>query len=178
MELGSQWLGVDDDGVLAVDVEDADLEQRSVARWPDQHDQVIIEEHSSHRVANGVPYVPVGDAVLSGWLANPHLDNIACLGRAARSALHLGRPRRAGRAASRLRRDLSPTALDSRRAHPSGHPESSEALFQIKQRYFGSALPKRPVCAVAPAHVALAGEAAQPSGLTLFPFQGGHGEPG
>jgi hypothetical protein len=27
-----------------------------------------------------VPYVRVGDPVLSRWLADPHLDNIACLG--------------------------------------------------------------------------------------------------
>jgi hypothetical protein len=69
-----------DDRVILFDVERADLEKRSVGCRADEHDQVIIQKHSSHGVANGVPYVRVGDPVLSRWLAYPHLDNIACLG--------------------------------------------------------------------------------------------------
>ena len=70
---------MDHDWVVAFDVEDADLEQCSVRCWAYEHRQVVIEEYSSHRVANGMPYVRVGDAVLSRWLTDPHLDNIACL---------------------------------------------------------------------------------------------------
>jgi hypothetical protein len=70
---------VDHDWVVTFDVEDADLEQRSVRCWAYEHRQVVIEMYSSHRVANGMPYVRVGDPVLSRWLADPHLDNIACL---------------------------------------------------------------------------------------------------
>jgi hypothetical protein len=39
----------------------------------------IIQEHASHGVANRVPYVRIDNAVLSRWLADTHLDNIACL---------------------------------------------------------------------------------------------------
>jgi hypothetical protein len=70
---------MDDDWVIAFDVEHADLEKYSVGCWADEHDQVIIQAHSPHGVAKGVPYVRVGDPVLSRWLADPHLDNIACL---------------------------------------------------------------------------------------------------
>jgi len=70
---------VDYDWVVAFYVEDADLKQRPVGCWADKHHQVVIQKYPSHRVANGMPYVRVGDPVLSRWLADPHLDNIACL---------------------------------------------------------------------------------------------------
>lgn len=70
---------MDHDWVIAFNVEDADLEQRPVCCWSDEHRQVVIEKYSSHRIANGMPYIRVGDPVLSRWLADPHLDNIACL---------------------------------------------------------------------------------------------------
>jgi hypothetical protein len=70
---------VDHDWVVAFDVEDADLEQCSVCCWAYEHRQVVVEVYSSHRVANGMPYVRVDDPVLSRWLTDPHLDNIACL---------------------------------------------------------------------------------------------------
>jgi hypothetical protein len=70
---------MDDDRVIVFDVEHADLEKCSVGCWADEHDQVIIQDHSSHGVAKGVPYVRVSDPVLSRWLVDPHLDNIACL---------------------------------------------------------------------------------------------------
>src|SRR6266851_5034570 len=41
-------MGVDHDGVVALDVENPDLEQRSVGCGADEHDQVIIQEHASH----------------------------------------------------------------------------------------------------------------------------------
>jgi hypothetical protein len=72
-------LGVYDDSIVTIDVEDADLDERSVCCWPDQHGQIIVHEHPPHSVANGVAYVCVGDAVLSRWLTDPHQDNIACL---------------------------------------------------------------------------------------------------
>jgi hypothetical protein len=70
---------VDHDWVVTFDVEDADLEQRSVRCWAYEHRQVVVQKYSSHRVAHGMPYVRIGDPVLSRWLADPHLDNIACL---------------------------------------------------------------------------------------------------
>jgi hypothetical protein len=45
-------LGVDDDWVIALDIEHTDLEQRSVGCRPDQHHQVIIQEHAPHGVAD------------------------------------------------------------------------------------------------------------------------------
>lgn len=65
MELRSQGLGVDYHGVFALHVENADLEQRPVSGWADEHRQVVIQKYPSHRVANGMPYVWVGDPVLS-----------------------------------------------------------------------------------------------------------------
>jgi hypothetical protein len=79
MELWSQGLSMDHDWVLAFDVEDADLKQRPVRCRANEHRQVVVEKYSSHRIANGMPYVRLGDPVLSRWLADPHLDNIACL---------------------------------------------------------------------------------------------------
>lgn len=70
---------MDHDWVVAFDVEDADLEQRSVCCWAYKHRQVVIEKYSSRRVAHGMPYVRLGDLVSSRWLADPHLDNITCL---------------------------------------------------------------------------------------------------
>jgi hypothetical protein len=80
MELWSQGLGMDHDWVVAFYVEDADLKQRPVRCWAYEHRQLVVEKYSSHRVTHGMPYVRVGDAVLSRWLTDPHLDNIACLG--------------------------------------------------------------------------------------------------
>jgi len=60
--------------VIAFCVEDADLEQRSVRCWAYEHRQVVVEKGSSHRVAHGMPYVRLGDPVLSRWLADPHLE--------------------------------------------------------------------------------------------------------
>jgi hypothetical protein len=81
VEFASERLGVNHNRIITIDIEDADLEQLSVSRWADQHDQLVLKVHPSHRVTHGVPNVCVGDAMLSRWLAYPHLDNIACLAR-------------------------------------------------------------------------------------------------
>jgi hypothetical protein len=70
---------VDDHWIIALDIEHPDLEQRSVGRRSDEHHQVIIEKYTPHGVANRVPYVRIGNAVLSRWLTDAHPDNIACL---------------------------------------------------------------------------------------------------
>lgn len=70
---------MDHDWVVAFDIEDADLEQRPIRCWAYEHRQVVVEAYSSHRVAHGMPDVRLGDPVLSRCLADPHLDNIACL---------------------------------------------------------------------------------------------------
>ena len=105
---------MDDYWVVAFDVEDADLEQRPVCCWADEHGQVVIQRDSSHSVANGMPYVRVGDTVPMCWLADPHLDNIACLTRSDRRlraapcrsmrGLRHARRRAACQPASRLKR--------------------------------------------------------------------------
>lgn len=79
VELGPQYVGVDDDGVVAVDVEDSDLQQCSVGGRSDEHDQVVVQVYASHCVSDRVPYVRVRDVVLSRWRTDPHLGNIACL---------------------------------------------------------------------------------------------------
>ena len=68
-----------DDWVIAIDVEHADLEQRSVGCRANEDDQVIIEDYPSHGVANGMPDIRVGNAMLMCWRTDPHPDNIACL---------------------------------------------------------------------------------------------------
>src|SRR5674536_42768 len=70
---------MDDDGVIPVDVEHADLQQRSVGRRSDEHGQVVTHGYRAHRVAGGVPDVRVGDAMLPRWPTDPHFDNVACL---------------------------------------------------------------------------------------------------
>ena len=55
---------MDHDWVVAFYVEDADLKQRPVCCWADEHCQVVIQEYLSHRVANCMPYVRLGDSVL------------------------------------------------------------------------------------------------------------------
>ena len=70
---------MNEDGVLAVDIKDADLQQRSVAGWPDQHRQLVVHDHAAHRGANRVQHVDIGNAVLTGWRTDPHADNLACL---------------------------------------------------------------------------------------------------
>ena len=79
MELRSERLGVDHDWVVAFEIEDANLKQRPINRGADQHDQALIQRDLSHRVPNRMPYLHVGDPVLSRRLADPHQDNIGCL---------------------------------------------------------------------------------------------------
>ena len=55
---------MDDDGILTVDIEDADLQQRSVVGWSDQHCQFLVRDHAAHRGADRVQHVVIGDAVL------------------------------------------------------------------------------------------------------------------
>jgi hypothetical protein len=52
-ELWSGWDGVDDDWVLAFQIEDPDLEQRAVGRGTDQHCELVIDVLAD-RVPHGV----------------------------------------------------------------------------------------------------------------------------
>jgi len=66
-------------GSVSVDIEDADLQQRPIGGWSDEHRQVPVDDDSAHRGAHGVPDVRIGDAMLVRWDTDPHGDNIACL---------------------------------------------------------------------------------------------------
>jgi hypothetical protein len=63
VELAPWRLGMEDDRVLPVDVEDSDLEQRSVSCRSDEHPRVVVQGDPPHGVANGVPYARVRDPV-------------------------------------------------------------------------------------------------------------------
>ena len=68
-----------DDRFVPVDVEDADLQQRSVGGWSDEHRQVFIYGYPAHRRADGVKDVRVDNTVLPRRLTDSHVDNISCL---------------------------------------------------------------------------------------------------
>lgn len=77
-ELRSGLHGMDDNRILAFQIEDADLEQRAVDRGTDEHGELVIDELTDgvvHRVLD----VVIGDSVSTRWLSNPHLDKISCL---------------------------------------------------------------------------------------------------
>jgi len=84
VELAAQLHGVDDDRILAFEIQDADLQQPPISSGSDHHGEIFIEVDPPHGVAHGVPDVLFVDGVLPGRLANPHLDNIPCLGYRAR----------------------------------------------------------------------------------------------
>jgi hypothetical protein len=63
-KLRAKWHGVNDDRIVAIEVEHAEFEQRSVRRWPDEHRQVLIHPHSAHRVAKCVVDVSSGTPCL------------------------------------------------------------------------------------------------------------------
>ena len=62
---------MNDDRVFALDVENPDLEQRTVARWAKEHSHVVPDQ-----LAKGVPYrmnhVLVSDSMLAGGLTDSH----------------------------------------------------------------------------------------------------------
>ena len=69
---------MDNDGIVSVNVEQADLQRRSVGRRADQHRQVVVNDDSARRGTHGMPDVGVGNAVLPCWFADPRLDNVPC----------------------------------------------------------------------------------------------------
>jgi hypothetical protein len=70
---------VDYHRVVTVEVEDANLEQRTVCARSDQHRQLLIESDPPHGVPDRMQHVTVTDRVLPGRFADPHLDNLRCL---------------------------------------------------------------------------------------------------
>jgi len=79
MESWTQGHGMDDHWVVSIKVEDAELQQRPVGGWSDEHGQVLFHVDPAHRVANAVQDVLVGHTVLPRRLADSHADNISCL---------------------------------------------------------------------------------------------------
>ena len=78
IELVAESHGMDDHRIVAVEVQDADLQERAVAVRADEH-QNLIHVETLHRIANSVEHVIVIYTMLSGWFADPHLDNLPCL---------------------------------------------------------------------------------------------------
>jgi len=72
LKLGTKRHGVDDDGVIAVEVEDTDFEQRPVTGGTDEHAQAFAEVNPAHGMADGVGDVLIGDAVPPGRCTDPH----------------------------------------------------------------------------------------------------------
>lgn len=70
---------MDGDGVLSQEVEHADLQQPPVSCRSDEHCQVVVQDDVAYGVGDSVSDVVVSNAVVPGWLTDPHLDNIACL---------------------------------------------------------------------------------------------------
>jgi hypothetical protein len=64
VELPPQWHRVDGHGIVAIDIENTDLQERAIGRRADQHRQVVVHLDPTHRVANGVQDVRVTDAML------------------------------------------------------------------------------------------------------------------
>ncbi len=67
---------MDDDGIIGRRTEYADLQRYAASGWPYDHDQIIALADGTHHVADRRPDVLVFDAVLAGWLPDPHVDNI------------------------------------------------------------------------------------------------------
>ncbi len=65
----------------SVEIEDTDLEQCSVGRWPDVHGQVLAHVTPAQRTTYRVLDVVVGHAMVPGRLRDPPLDRCACLSR-------------------------------------------------------------------------------------------------
>jgi len=55
VELAAQLHGVDDDRILAFEIQDADLQQPPISRGSDQHGEILIEADPSQGVAGRVP---------------------------------------------------------------------------------------------------------------------------
>jgi len=69
---------MDYDRIVALDVENTDLQQRAGGCRPDQHGQILGHLDATDRITYRVPDVCIADAVLPGWPTDPHLDNVAC----------------------------------------------------------------------------------------------------
>src|SRR5699024_12170454 len=68
VDFRSQAHRVNDNRVIAVQIENTDFQQCPVTGWSDQHCQVFIHHYASGCRANGMPYIDLDDAVLIRWL--------------------------------------------------------------------------------------------------------------
>jgi hypothetical protein len=78
VELGLKYVGVDDNGFVAVRVKDDDFEQVASGDGTSEEDAVLLYADDGDGVADGVEDVLVGDAVLAGAIGDLHNDNIHC----------------------------------------------------------------------------------------------------
>jgi hypothetical protein len=71
---------MDDDRVVPAVSKDTYFKECPADRRANHHGQVVVHLDSADCISDCVLHVGVGDFVDSGGLANPHLDNIYCLG--------------------------------------------------------------------------------------------------
>jgi hypothetical protein len=69
---------MDDDRILAFEIEDSDLEQRAVSCGTDQ-DRELVTDVLADRIAQGVLDVLVRYSMSARRLTDPHLDKLSCL---------------------------------------------------------------------------------------------------
>jgi hypothetical protein len=62
---------MDDDRVIAIEIEHSDFEHRPVGCWPDQHRERLIHGDHPGCVADGVPDVSIGNVMAPRWLTDP-----------------------------------------------------------------------------------------------------------
>lgn len=86
VELLAECHGVDDDGVIAFEVPDADRQRRPITRRPDEHRRHLLKWDAAHCATDGVARCPFGEPVLGRWLPDARLDNTSCLWVAANPA--------------------------------------------------------------------------------------------
>jgi hypothetical protein len=76
--LGAGAHGMNDDGVVSVDAEHADLRQSAIARTTDAHRELVIKLPLRDGIPDSVRHLFVGDVVLPGGRRNTLGDKAFC----------------------------------------------------------------------------------------------------